>query len=73
MEEVCEKMNDYGEHVDPATNRRTYVRHASRDGTAMDLSDVAFDSRVTSSLKFAVSSILSFIHALIFRLRQDKP
>lgn len=54
MEEVCEKMNDYGERVDPATNRKTYVRHTSRDGTAMDLSDVAFDSRVSSSLKFAV-------------------
>ncbi|XDV52123.1 hypothetical protein PO909_020887 [Leuciscus waleckii] len=58
MEEVCEKMNDYGEHVDPVTNRKTYVRHASRDGTAMDLSDVAFDSRVTSSLKFACETIV---------------
>ncbi len=59
MEEVCEKMNDYGELVDPATNRKTYMRHASRDGTAMDLSDVAFDSRVSSSLKFAVRMLLS--------------
>ncbi|KTG39602.1 hypothetical protein cypCar_00014748 [Cyprinus carpio] len=58
MEEVCEKMNDYGERVDPATNRKTYVRHTSRDGTAMDLSDVAFDSRVSSSLKFACETIV---------------
>lgn len=56
-------MNDYGERVDPATNRKTYVRHASRDGTAMDLSDVAFDSRVSSSLKFAVRKyIYIFFH-----------
>ncbi|XP_016404312.1 protein canopy homolog 2 isoform X1 [Sinocyclocheilus rhinocerous] len=58
MEEVCERMNDYGERVDPATDRKTYVRHASRDGTAMDLSDVAFDSRVSSSLKFACETIV---------------
>ncbi|XP_067287414.1 protein canopy homolog 2 [Pseudorasbora parva] len=58
MEEVCEKMNDYGEHVDPATNRKTYVRHTTRDGTAMDLSDVAFDSRISSSLKFACETIV---------------
>uniref|UniRef100_A0A673KSX6 Canopy FGF signaling regulator 2 n=1 Tax=Sinocyclocheilus rhinocerous TaxID=307959 RepID=A0A673KSX6_9TELE len=32
--------------------------HASRDGTAMDLSDVAFDSRVSSSLKFACETIV---------------
>nr|BAE78825.1 Canopy2 [Danio rerio] len=58
MEEVCEKMNDYGERVDPVTDRKTYVRHTSRDGTAMDLSDVAFDSRVSSSLKFACETIV---------------
>ncbi|XP_051532640.1 protein canopy homolog 2 isoform X2 [Myxocyprinus asiaticus] len=58
MEEVCEKMKDYGERVDPTTNRKTYVRHTSRDGTAMDLSDVAFDSRVNSSLKFACETIV---------------
>ncbi|XP_016351648.1 protein canopy homolog 2-like [Sinocyclocheilus anshuiensis] len=52
MEEVCERMNDYGER------RKTYERHASRDGTAMDLSDVAFDSRVSSSLKFACETIV---------------
>lgn len=69
MEEVCEKMNDYGERVDPATNRKTYVRHASRDGTAMDLSDVAFDSRVSSSLKFAVRMLFPppFLHVFIFK------
>lgn len=69
MEEVCEKMKDYGERVDPATNRKTYVRHASRDGTAMDLSDVAFDSRVSSSLKFSVRMLFfpSFLHVFIFK------
>ncbi|XP_016096497.1 protein canopy homolog 2 [Sinocyclocheilus grahami] len=58
MKEVCERMNDYGERVECATDRKTYERHASRDGTAMDLSDVTFDSRVSSSLKFACETIV---------------
>ncbi|XP_065098013.1 protein canopy homolog 2 isoform X2 [Paramisgurnus dabryanus] len=58
MEEVCEKMKDYGERVDPTSNRKAYVRHTSRDGTAMDLSDLTFDSRVSSSLKFACEVIV---------------
>ncbi|KAI7790449.1 canopy-like protein 2 precursor [Triplophysa rosa] len=58
MEEVCEQMKDYGEGVDPTTNRKTYARHTPRDGKAMDLSDVAFDSSVSSSLKFACESIV---------------
>ncbi|XP_056591106.1 protein canopy homolog 2 isoform X2 [Triplophysa dalaica] len=58
MEEVCEQMKDYGEGVDPTTNGKTYVRHTPRDGKAMDLSDVAFDSSVSSRLKFACESIV---------------
>ncbi|XP_066527352.1 protein canopy homolog 2 [Hoplias malabaricus] len=58
MEEVCERMKDYGERVDPVTNRKTYVRHTSRDGTSLDLSDVSLDTRVSSSLKFACETIV---------------
>uniref|UniRef100_A0A3B1KFN4 Canopy FGF signaling regulator 2 n=2 Tax=Astyanax mexicanus TaxID=7994 RepID=A0A3B1KFN4_ASTMX len=58
MEEVCERMKDYGERVDPATQRKTYLRHTSRDGTSMDLSDVTLDSRVSASLKFACETIV---------------
>ncbi|NWT76909.1 CNPY2 protein, partial [Prunella himalayana] len=54
LERVCEKMKEYGEKVDPSTQRKSYVRVISHDGTKMDLSGVKFDGDVTSSLKFAV-------------------
>lgn len=57
MERVCERMEDYGEHTDSSTNRKSYIRVKSRSGEAMDLSEATLDSRVTSSLKFAVSTI----------------
>lgn len=56
MENVCERMEDYGEHKDASTNRKSYIRVKSRTGEAMDLSEATLDSRVTSSLKFAVST-----------------
>lgn len=55
MEGVCEKMKDYGETLDPATNRKMYVRFMAREGRSADISNVSYDSRVTASLKFAVS------------------
>lgn len=60
MEEVCERMKDYGERLDPTTNRETYERVASRNGKPMDLSEAKLDSRVTSSLKYAVGSFFIF-------------
>ncbi|NXP42672.1 CNPY2 protein, partial [Leiothrix lutea] len=57
LERVCERMKEYGERADPATQRKSYVRVISRDGTKMDLSGVKFDGDVTSSLKFACESI----------------
>ncbi|KAJ7999540.1 hypothetical protein DPEC_G00195490 [Dallia pectoralis] len=57
MEEVCERMKDYGERVLP-TSRTTYERVTSRDGTSMDLSQAKLDSRVTSSLKYACETII---------------
>ncbi|XP_077644763.1 protein canopy homolog 2 isoform X1 [Lonchura striata] len=57
LERVCEKMKEYGERADPATQRKSYVRVISHDGTKMDLAGVKFDGDVTSSLKFACESI----------------
>ncbi|CAL8338409.1 unnamed protein product [Lota lota] len=57
MEDVCERMKDYGERVDPSSSRKTYVRVASRNGEPMDLSEAKLDSTVTSSLKFACEMI----------------
>lgn len=56
MESVCERMEDYGESTDSSTNRNSYIRVKSRSGEAMDLSEARLDSRVTASLKFAVST-----------------
>lgn len=56
MEIVCERMQDYGEQTDTSTNRKSYIRIKSRSGEAMDLSEATLDTRVTSSLKFAVST-----------------
>ncbi|XP_030276021.1 protein canopy homolog 2 [Sparus aurata] len=58
MENVCERMEDYGEHKDASTNRKSYIRVKSRTGEAMDLSEATLDSRVTSSLKFACETIV---------------
>ncbi|RVE72742.1 hypothetical protein OJAV_G00041020 [Oryzias javanicus] len=58
MESVCERMADYGERTDPSTDRKSYIRVKSRTGEAMDLSEAALDSRVTSSLKFACETIV---------------
>uniref|UniRef100_A0A3Q3GGE0 Canopy FGF signaling regulator 2 n=1 Tax=Labrus bergylta TaxID=56723 RepID=A0A3Q3GGE0_9LABR len=58
MENVCERMEDYGEHKDSLTNRHSYLRIKSRSGEAMDLSEATLDSRVTSSLKFACETIV---------------
>lgn len=54
MEKVCDRMKDYGETLDPATDRKTYVRFTARQGSAAEVSNVSYDSRVTSDLKFAV-------------------
>lgn len=56
MESVCERMEDYGEVTDASTDRKSYIRIKSRSGEAMDLSEATLDSRVTASLKFAVSA-----------------
>ncbi|CAG5982326.1 unnamed protein product [Menidia menidia] len=58
MESVCERMEDYGERMDPSSNRKSYIRVKSRTGEAMDLSEASLDSRVTSSLKFACETIV---------------
>ncbi|XP_077583182.1 protein canopy homolog 2 isoform X2 [Stigmatopora nigra] len=57
MESVCERMEDYGERTDAATNRKSYIRVKSHNGEGMDLSEATLDSRVTASLKFACEAI----------------
>lgn len=75
LERVCEKMKEYGEQLDPGTQRKSYVRVLSRDGTKLDLSGVSIDGDVASSLKFAVGLGLSLpprqLRGAGWRLRQD--
>lgn len=54
MERVCERMKDYGETSDPATDRTVYVRFMAREGASPDISNVSYNTRVTADLKFAV-------------------
>ncbi|KAL0978231.1 hypothetical protein UPYG_G00167760 [Umbra pygmaea] len=58
MENVCERMKDYGERVEPTTSRAIYERVVSRDGKSMDLSEAKLDSEVTASLKYACETII---------------
>ncbi|KAM4796300.1 protein canopy homolog 2 [Rhinophrynus dorsalis] len=58
LERVCEKMIEYGEKLDPATNRKIYVRVLSRDGKKMDASGTNLDREVTSNLKFTCERIV---------------
>lgn len=58
MENVCERMEDYGEGTESSSNRKFYARIKSRSGEAMDLSEATLDTRVTSSLKFACETIV---------------
>ncbi|XP_066564344.1 protein canopy homolog 2 [Amia ocellicauda] len=58
MEVVCERMTEYGERVDPVSDRKTYERILSRDGKKMDLSQTKLDTQVTASLKFACETIV---------------
>lgn len=58
-------MEDYGEKTDSSTNRKSYGRVKSRNGEAMDLSEATLDTRVTASLKFAVSTFCMLL--AIFR------
>lgn len=57
-------MEDYGENTDSSTNRKSYIRVKSRNGEAMDLSEATLDTRVTASLKFAVSAFCMLVHNL---------
>ncbi|KAM8975189.1 protein canopy homolog 2 [Pelodytes ibericus] len=58
LERVCEKMTDYGEKIDPNTQRKTYVRVLSRDGKTMDASGINLDGEMTSNLKFTCERIV---------------
>lgn len=57
LEEVCDRMKEYGEQIDPSTHRKNYVRVVGRNGESseLDLQGIRIDSDISGTLKFAVS------------------
>ncbi|XP_075055700.1 protein canopy homolog 2 [Mixophyes fleayi] len=58
LEQICEKMTEYGERIDPDTNRKIYLRVLSRDGKKMDASNTNIGREVISDLKFTCERIV---------------
>ncbi|XP_031205920.1 protein canopy homolog 2 isoform X2 [Mastomys coucha] len=60
LEEVCDRMKEYGEQIDPSTHRKNYVRVVSRNGESsdLDLQGIRIDSDISGTLKFACESIV---------------
>ncbi|XP_005397365.1 PREDICTED: protein canopy homolog 2 isoform X2 [Chinchilla lanigera] len=54
LEEVCDRMKEYGEQIDPSTHRKNYVRVVSRSGESSerDLQGIRIDSDISGTLKF---------------------
>ncbi|ELK15279.1 Citrate synthase, mitochondrial [Pteropus alecto] len=60
LEEVCDRMKEYGEQIDPSTHRKNYIRVVSRNGESneLDLQGIRIDSDISGTLKFACESIV---------------
>ncbi|KAH0505527.1 PAB-dependent poly(A)-specific ribonuclease subunit PAN2 [Microtus ochrogaster] len=60
LEEVCDRMKEYGEQIDPSTHRKNYVRVVSRNGESseLDLQGIRIDADISGTLKFACESIV---------------
>ncbi|XP_045685119.1 protein canopy homolog 2 isoform X1 [Phyllostomus hastatus] len=60
LEEVCDRMKEYGEQIDPSTHRKNYVRVVSRNGESskLDLQGIRIDSDISGTLKFVCESIV---------------
>ncbi|XP_072265096.1 protein canopy homolog 2 [Pyxicephalus adspersus] len=58
LEQVCEKMTEYGEKIDPNTHRKSYVRVVSRDGKKLDASETNIDKEVINDLRSTCEHIV---------------
>ncbi|XP_075443980.1 protein canopy homolog 1 isoform X2 [Ascaphus truei] len=71
LEDICEKMNDYGLHVDPKTREKSYKRFAPRDGEgigSIDFNNFQFNPDDSNSLKFACERVIEEHEDEIFSL-----
>ncbi|XP_059539242.1 protein canopy homolog 2 isoform X1 [Myotis daubentonii] len=60
LEEVCDRMKEYGEQMDPTTHRNIYIRVVNRNGEPKDLNleGIRIDSDIRGTLKFACETIV---------------
>ncbi|XP_055976120.1 protein canopy homolog 2 [Sorex fumeus] len=60
LEEICDRMKEYGEQIDLSTHRKNYVRVVGRNGdsSGLDLQGIRIDSDISGTLKFACESIV---------------
>ncbi|OCT73865.1 hypothetical protein XELAEV_18032829mg [Xenopus laevis] len=61
LEEICEKMNDYGLYVDPTTQEKSYKRFAPRDNEgigSVDFKNFQFNPEESNSLKYACERVV---------------
>ncbi|XP_036311239.1 protein canopy homolog 2 [Pipistrellus kuhlii] len=60
LEEVCDRMKEYGEQIDPDTHRNIYIRVVNRNGepNGVNLEGIRIDSDIRGTLKFACETIV---------------
>ncbi|XP_041458642.1 protein canopy homolog 2-like isoform X1 [Lytechinus variegatus] len=72
MENVCDKMTDYAERIDPETNEKTYVRYQARNGEDMELTNVSINVVTGKILKVACENIIEEYEDEVLRLYREK-
>ncbi|XP_053569786.1 protein canopy homolog 1 [Bombina bombina] len=61
LENICEKMNDYGLYVHPETKEKSYKRFAPREDEgigSVDFQNFQFNPEESSTLKFACEGVV---------------
>ncbi|EGV97560.1 Protein canopy-like 2 [Cricetulus griseus] len=56
LEEVCDRMKEYGEQIDPSTHRKNYVHVVGR--RIQCIQGIRIDSDISGTLKLACESIV---------------
>ncbi|XP_053322641.1 protein canopy homolog 1 [Spea bombifrons] len=71
LEQICEKMDDYGLYADPETQEKSYKRFAPRDNEefgSLDFKNFQFNPDESGSLKFACERVVEEHEDEIFSL-----
>lgn len=66
MENVCSKLKDYAERVDPETKIKTFVRfNARNDKDTVELTNVTINQSIAKALEVAVSLCLQYLYFFV--------